>query len=460
MGKRSISSHAYCLLSQKEKKCDDSEKGRQVETLNGEHAGSEREEDSGADHDENAKTGTSQTASEWKTGFNIMNFMTGSGFIAIPYAVKVGGISALVSLLVMPFILWYTGTILIDCLYSKDRLHGHKVRVYSTYREISEASLPGVGGILLDIVLLGGLFFVPVGYFVVCGSLLSHALPFVPLSQTMWAVITAAVVLPTLFLEKLGEIAWLSVVGMAAFLGIVVTVVCYGSSRISAVPPNWQSAELLFWDTETAAIALAIFLFSYEAHPVLIEMEEGMIDRKKFKGALGWSYAIMAVVKMVFGMIAFLAFGQNTQEVIVNNLPLGPIHIIASALYIISVIFTFALHWYTLVRILEHRSAVENLMSKLPWVVWFIGIRVSLFLLALLAAILLPHFAALLAFVGSSVIPMICIVLPCTFHLKLKYKELSICKIITDIILAFVGLFLLVTLLYFSTKNIIMFKDE
>ena len=54
MGKRSISSHAYCLLSQKEKKCDDSEKGRQVETLNGEHAGSEREEDSGADHDENA----------------------------------------------------------------------------------------------------------------------------------------------------------------------------------------------------------------------------------------------------------------------------------------------------------------------------------------------------------------------------------------------------------------------
>ena len=89
-----------------------------------------------------------------------------------------------------------------------------------------------------------------------------------------------------------------------------------------------------------------------------------------------------------------------------------------------------------------------------------IGIRVSLFLLVLLAAILLPHFAALVAFVGSCVTPMICIVLPCTFHLKLKYKELSICKIITDIILALVGLFLLVTLLYFSTKNIIMFKDE
>ena len=453
-----ISSHAYSLLGQKEKKCDDSEKGRQVETLNGEHAGSEREEDSDAD-DENAKTGTNQTVSEWKTVFNIMIYMAGGGFIAIPYAVKVGGIFALVSLLVMPFILWYTGTILIDCLYSKDRLHGHKVRVYSTYREISEASLPGVGGILLDIVLLAGLFASPVGYFVLCGSLLSHALPFVPLSQTTWVIITGAVVMPTLFLEKLEEIAWLSVVGMAAVLGIVVTVVCYGSSRISAVPPNWQSAELLFWDTETAAIALAIFLFSYEAHPVLIEMEEGMIDRKKFKGALGWSYAIMAVVKMVFGMIAFLAFGQNTQEVIVNNIPLGPIHIIASALYIISVIFTFALPLYTLVRILEHRSAVENLMSKLPWVMWFIGIRVSLFLV-LLAAILLPHFAALVAFVGSCVTPMICIVLPCTFHLKLKYKELSICKIITDIILALVGLFLLVTLLYFSTKNIIMFKDE
>ena len=177
-----ISSHAYSLLGQKEKKCDDREKG-----LNGEHAGSEREEDSDAD-DENAKTGTNQTVSEWKTAFNIMNYVAGSGFIAIPYAVKVAGISALVSLLVMPFILWYTGTILIDCLYSKDHLHGHKVRVYSTYREISEACLPGVGGIVLDIFVFAGLFFVAVGYFVLCGSLLSYALPFVPLSQTTWVV--------------------------------------------------------------------------------------------------------------------------------------------------------------------------------------------------------------------------------------------------------------------------------
>ena len=449
-----ISSHAYSLLGQKEKKCDDREKG-----LNGEHAGSEREEDSDAD-DENAKTGTNQTVSEWKTAFNIMNYVAGSGFIAIPYAVKVAGISALVSLLVMPCILWYTGTILIDCLYSKDHLHGHKVRVYSTYREISEASLPGVGGILLDIVLLAGLFASPVGYFVLCGSLLSHALPFVPLSQTTWVVITGAVVVPTLFLEKLGEIAWLSVVGMAAFLSIVVIVVCYGSSRILAVPPNWQSAELLFWDTETTAIALGIFLYCYETHLVLIDMEEGMIDRKKFKRALGWSYTIMTVVKVIFGVIAFLAFGQNTREVIVNNLPLGPIRIIASALYITSVIFTFPLPLYAMVRNLEHRSAVESLMSKLPWVVWFIGIRVFLFLLALLAAILLPHFAALSAFVGSFVVPLSSTILPCTLHLLLKYKELSICEIITDIILALVGLFLWVTLLYFSTKNLIMFKDE
>ena len=459
MEKRSISSYVYRLLSQKEEKCDESEKGRQDETLHGEHAGSEREEDSDAD-DENAKTRTNQTASEWKSAFNIMNFMAGSGFMAIPYAVKVGGISALVSLLVMPFILWYTGTILIDCLYSEDRLHGHKIRVYSTYREISEACLPGVGGILLDIFVFAGLFFVTVGYFVMCGSLLSHALPFVPLSQTTWVVITGAVVLPTIFLAKLGEIAWFSVVGMAAVLGIVATVVSYGSSRISAVLPNWQSTELLFWDTEAAAIALGIFLFSYASHIVLIDTEEGMIDRKKFKRALGWSYAIMAVVKLVFVVIAFLAFGQNTQEVILNNLPRGPIRIIVSALYMITLIFTFALPLYAFVRNLEHISAVENLMSKLPRAVWFIGIRVSLFLLVLLTSILLPHFAALLAFVGSCVTPMMCMTLPCTFHLKLKYKELSVCKIITDIIVAVVGLFLWITLLYFSIRNLVMLKDD
>ena len=159
---------------------------------------------------------------------------------------------------------------------------------------------------------------------------------------------------------------------------------------------------------------------------------------------------------VAFGVIPFLAFGQNTQEVIVNNLPLGPIRIIASALYIISVIFTFALPLYAMVRNLEQRSAVESLMSKLPWVVWFIGIRIFLFLLVLLAAILLPHFAALSAFFGSFVVPVAFTTFPCTIHLKLKYKELSICEIITDISLALVGLFMWVTLLYFSTKNLIM----
>lgn len=63
--------------------------------------------------EERNSTGNS---SLWKATSNILNFIEGIGFLALPYAIKLGGITIIVAFLVLPICSWYTGKLVVECL--------------------------------------------------------------------------------------------------------------------------------------------------------------------------------------------------------------------------------------------------------------------------------------------------------------------------------------------------------
>ena len=75
---------------------------------------------------------SSSDSSVWKAAANIFNFMEGIGFLAVPYALKEGGITAIVMFIIIPIIMRYVGTILTECLYDEDE-QGNRHRVRSGY---------------------------------------------------------------------------------------------------------------------------------------------------------------------------------------------------------------------------------------------------------------------------------------------------------------------------------------
>ena len=400
-----------------------------------------------------------QSVSELKSTFNVMNYLTGGGFIAIPYSVKIGGLSALVCLIILPCALWYTAKILIDCLYTKCETSGVKIRVRATYREVAEACLPGVGGILSDVFIYSHLLTGVVSYIVLSSSLLLLSFPSVPLTQTSWKLAVAAVVLSTLFIEKLGRIAWLSVAGLVAVLGVVVAVVAYAiSCCISTQTIARQSSALLAWNTEHVAVAVGISFFCYETHNMITDMEEHMAQREKFGRALCTAYSIVTSVKVIYALVSFWAFGAATQQVIIHNLPTGAVHMTVTLLYVGSMLSTCALPVHAIIHNLEHSKLGKYLMSVLPDLVWFVGVRVVIFAAAVLIAVAMPHYASAVAFLGSFQAPLGILVYPCAMHVMLKRKELSLGQMIFDVFLAIVGLFTWVVMLYFTSKN--LFADQ
>ena len=53
----------------------------------------------------------------WKAIANMTSFVQGVGALALPYAVLKGGIATIIGFPLFALIHWYTGTVMVDCMY-------------------------------------------------------------------------------------------------------------------------------------------------------------------------------------------------------------------------------------------------------------------------------------------------------------------------------------------------------
>ena len=370
------------------------------------------------------------TSSTWKATMNLINFIEGVGLLALPYSIKKGGITAVISLFLLPIITWYAGKVLAESLYDSDEKKG-KIRARSTWKEIGDAIYPKYAGKIVawnqDI----GFVLAAVSYLILCGSLTSHALPTVPLSQTSWTCFAALLILPTMFLKSYSQIAWLSTISIVAIGLTTALTVWYGVKNIG----NWDPGTLLFWDFEGVFISLGIALLSYGVAGIIPSVEKSMKNKSDFGKALASAFAVSVVIKVIIAVFGFLTFGSKTDEAIVNNFPVGPLNITASISLVISSLLSIILCLRPVCESLDESTFFSEMTSDISNTIRNIIIRVSLVVITLAIAIFLPHFALIAALLGSFQTVFSGFWIPLLLHLKVKYRELSRLRICADVIL-------------------------
>ena len=388
-------------------------------------------------------------SSLWKAVVNLITAIEGTGLLGLPYVIAQSGLVAVAALVAIPFIAYYTGTILVDCLYDNDDA-GERVRVRSNYKELGKACSPRFGGIIVGAVQLIEFFLLASLYLVLCASLSSSTFPELPLSQKVWMVIAAAVGLPAIFVKNLSQVAWMSLLSVIALLVAVVAVLAYGIAHHSA----WVPSDILVWDIEGVPVALAIIIFSYICHPILPVVEASMKDKSQFRAMLTLSFIAVAILKVGFSVCAFLSFSSNIQDVIVNSLPMGILRRIVNGVLIVNVLFSYPFLVISIIQTIEESVSAESFSFKIPDIVWFIGIRVFTNFLTLLPAISIPHFALFMAFVGSLTASFVSFILPAVFHLIIKKKELRLYHYILDVSVIIFGILASILGLVFTGKSI------
>ena len=372
------------------------------------------------------------SSSLWIAVSNILSYVEGIGFLALPYVIKLGGITVIVAFIILPICSWYTGKLLVECLY--DGVEKNKrVRTRSTFKELGEIILPKYGGYVVIFFEKSGLFVGAVSYLVLCGSLMSHTIPSIPMAA--WICIAGVIVFPTTFFKSMTEIGWLSIVSVAALILVVVTVLWYGLGHMI----KWDVQSLLFWNIEGISIALSILVLAYDSHLILPTVELSMRNKHKFNVALALAYFINAIIKIVFSFLAFLSFGSNTDQVILNNLPEGTIRTCCNLLFVSSCIFSYALYIFPILVSIQATEIYEHSFSKFPKIGSFV-IRAIVVLLSVVVAIIFPKFAYLVSFGGSLSDSMFFFILPCAVHLKLKFKQLKIYQLCLDVLFILTGI--------------------
>jgi vesicular inhibitory amino acid transporter len=218
-------------------------------------------------------------------------------------------------------------------------------------------------------------------------------------------------------------------------------------------------------------------------------MEGSMLDRKKFNPMLSITHLVAAFFKALFGLVGFLTWQENTDEVITNNLPTKELKILVNMILIVKALLSYPLPYFASVELLETTlfmtsknlnqtvdsnkqntrmsSSSSFAQSTKPFFMrscydmdgdlkfWAVCLRIALILFTLFLAIFIPHFAILMGLIGSITGTMLSLIWPCYFHIHLKRKSLRWYQIAIDIIIIAFGILITVTGIYYSSVALV-----
>lgn len=201
----------------------------------------------------------------------------------------------------------------------------------------------------------------------------------------------------------------------------------------------------------------------------------------------------------MFGLIGFLTWQENTNEVITNNLPTRQFKILVNMILVVKALLSYPLPYFASVELLEStlfftspnmpgasldlddlerspashraRKGRSNSMASLstkPFFAhltcyepdgdlkfWAVCLRIGLILFTLFLAIFIPHFAILMGLIGNITGTMLSLIWPCYFHLRLKGKSMKWYQRAVDVFIICFGLLISVTGVFYSSVALI-----
>lgn len=190
--------------------------------------------------------------------------------------------------------------------------------------------------------------------------------------------------------------------------------------------------RLLFKQTSSRPIFKTLVETCLQVLPLELEAKY----KDKFGRALGLAMGLISIMYGAFGLLGYMAYGDETKDIITTNLGVGLVSTLVQLGLAINLFFTFPLMMHPVYEIIERRLCSS---SYSIWVRW------STVLVVTLVALLVPNFADFLSLVGSSVCVMLGFVLPSLFHLQAFKEELSFARKVVDVVIFLIGVMIAVT---------------
>ncbi|XP_066933216.1 vesicular inhibitory amino acid transporter-like [Clytia hemisphaerica] len=392
----------------------------------------------------------------WNAIWNLLPLLQGSSVFSMPYAVILGGYVTIGFIALMSVMGDLTSLILIDCLYDgKDPKT--RQRVYKDYTGLAKAVLGQYGSHVFRGLLIIYLYLGNVSNMVLLSKCAFDILAkYCQISFTNVTIGCGLLAFPTLFCQRLKVIAYISAISVFSILIAIITLLVILSTQFN----HWKDMveSIPIFNVEKFPVSASIVMFSCVSHSVLTKVEGELENPQDASKVVHVSFTVSAILKTIVGTLGALTFGPQTQSIITLNA--GKLNQIVEIIFVVANIIFSVCNFPLMMVVIT--DTVDNIVknrkhyqtSTLCRYTWFFITRLFLTIGTIILAFVLPYFGNLLALRGSLIATCLVFVFPCFFHLRLKWKTLTVLERILDIALIVIGTFLGTTGLYSSIYNL------
>lgn len=395
---------------------------------------------------------------------NILPCLLGSSLFTMPYVIRNSGYITMVILILLAILSNYTAVLLLDSMYEISPRSKKRKRVCGDYAEIAKVAFGDRMAKFVNCVLIFYLSATNVVVLILIGNTFYALLSmYVPLSKLAMTAIFSILVIPALFVRKLSHLAYLSLLSMFCVIvggasSLILFILKHKSwkDNVKAIP---------IFDWEYFALALSVWLYTLIVQSIAPQVEGCMREPSRVTSALIISFASSTVIKIFYGMFGAMAFGMSTLFLVTNNVismshPVGSLVNAAVGIYAIA---CFPLTFFVVGDAIDvialgkdpkkHKSLKKG--GKYHFL-WIAGSRVVAVGVGIAIAVSIPYFGPVVGILGAVLGSMLVYLLPCLFHLKIKWKKLNIYNKVFEIAVLVIGVTAGIIGLYAAVKSLYM----
>ncbi|CAA0830518.1 Transmembrane amino acid transporter family protein [Striga hermonthica] len=184
-------------------------------------------------------------------------------------------------------------------------------------------------------------------------------------------------------------------------------------------------------------ITIGIYSFCYGSHSVFPNIYSSMKEPSRFPSVLVISFVIAGLLYAGIAVCGYLMFGEATNPQFTLNLPTNFIASnIAGWAVVVAPVTKFALSITPVALSIEELLPEAYLRSHGTSIM----IRTGLVVSTLIVALTVPYFGSVMALIGSFLVMLVSVVLPCACYMRIDRERLNRLEIATCSVIIVVGI--------------------